>query len=78
MKKVLIAALMMGAALSSQAQNEWFQNVKFSGYGMVQYQASDKDEAETNGFNLRLVRIGRPCTSGFLLEGADADQWQHL
>ena len=57
MKKVLIAALMMGAALSSQAQNEWFQNVKFSGYGMVQYQASDKDEAETNGFNLRLVRM---------------------
>ena len=57
MKKVLIAALMMGTALSSQAQNEWFQNVKFSGYGMVQYQASDKDEAETNGFNLRLVRM---------------------
>lgn len=57
MKKVLIAALMMGAALSSQAQNEWFQNIKFSGYGMVQYQASDKDGAETNGFNLRLVRM---------------------
>ena len=57
MKKVLIAALMMGAALSSQAQNEWFQNIKFSGYGMVQYQASDKDGAENNGFNLRLVRM---------------------
>jgi hypothetical protein len=57
MKKVLIAALMMGTALSSQAQNEWFQNVKFSGYGMVQYQASDKDGAENNGFNLRLVRM---------------------
>ena len=57
MKKVFLAALMMGAALSSQAQNEWFQNVKFSGYGMVQYQASDKDGAENNGFNLRLVRM---------------------
>ncbi|UPS43683.1 OprO/OprP family phosphate-selective porin [Prevotella sp. E15-22] len=57
MKKVLIAALMMGAALSTHAQSEWFQNVKFSGYGMVQYQASDKDGAETNGFNLRLVRM---------------------
>lgn len=57
MKKILLAALMMGAALSSQAQSEWFQNVKFSGYGMVQYQASDKDGAETNGFNLRLVRM---------------------
>jgi hypothetical protein len=57
MKKILMAALMMGAALSSQAQNEWFQNVKFSGYGMVQYQASDKDGSENNGFNLRLVRM---------------------
>ena len=57
MKKVLLAALMMGATLGTQAQNEWFQNVKFSGYGMVQYQASDKDGAENNGFNLRLVRM---------------------
>ena len=52
-----MAALMMGMALSTQAQSEWFQNVKFSGYGMVQYQASDKDGAETNGFNLRLARL---------------------
>ncbi len=57
MKKILLAALMMGATLGTQAQNEWFQNVKFSGYGMVQYQASDKDGAENNGFNLRLVRM---------------------
>ena len=57
MKKILMAALMMGAAMSTQAQSEWFQNVKFSGYGMVQYQASDKDGAENNGFNLRLVRM---------------------
>ena len=47
----------MGATQSTQAQNEWFQNVKFSGYGMVQYQASDQDQKETNGFNLRLVRM---------------------
>ena len=52
-----MAALMMGAAMSAQAQSEWFQNVKFSGYGMVQYQASDQDGAENNGFNLRLVRM---------------------
>lgn len=57
MKKVLLAALMMGATLGAQAQSEWFQNVKFSGYGMVQYQASDKDGAESNAFNLRLVRM---------------------
>ena len=57
MKKVLLVALMMGATLGAKAQSEWFQNVKFSGYGMVQYQASDKDGAENNGFNLRLVRM---------------------
>ncbi len=57
MRKAFIAALMMGATLSTQAQNEWFKNVKFSGYGMVQYQASDKEDAENNGFNLRLVRM---------------------
>ena len=57
MKKVLLAALMMGATLGAQAQSEWLQNVKFSGYGMVQYQASDQDAKESNGFNLRLVRM---------------------
>ncbi len=57
MKKVLLAALMMGATLGTKAQSEWFQNVKFSGYGMVQYQASDQDAKENNGFNLRLVRM---------------------
>ena len=57
MKKVLLAALMMGATLCAKAQSEWFQNVKFSGYGMVQYQASDQDAKENNGFNLRLVRM---------------------
>lgn len=57
MKKVLLAALMMGATLGAQAQSEWFQNVKFSGYGMVQYQASDQDAKESNAFNLRLVRM---------------------
>ena len=57
MKKVLLAALLLGTTLSTQAQSEWFQNVKFSGYGMVQYQASDQDGAENNGFNLRLVRM---------------------
>lgn len=57
MKKVLLAALMMGATLGAKAQSEWFQNVKFSGYGMVQYQASDQDAKESNGFNLRLVRM---------------------
>ena len=59
MKKILLAALMMGATMGAKAQSEWFQNVKFSGYGMVQYQASDQKEKETNGFNLRLALEGR-------------------
>lgn len=59
MRKRLLAVMMAACSLTgANAQvNEWFQNVKFSGYGMVQYQASDKKEAETNGFNLRLVRM---------------------
>ena len=64
MKKVLLVALLLGATLSTKAQeNKWFQNMKLSGYGMIQYQASDKEDAENNSFNLRLVRLaleGRP------------------
>ena len=32
-------------------------NMKFSGYGMVQYQAQDQEEAKNNSFNLRLLRM---------------------
>ena len=56
MKKLMMTALLTGLTLGATAQSKWFENVKFSGYGMVQYQASDQDEAENNGFNLRLVR----------------------
>lgn len=37
--------------------NKWFQDIKLSGYGMVQYQASDKEGSKQNQFNLRLVRL---------------------
>lgn len=58
MKKVFLLFLTILATMTASAQtNEWFQNIKFSGYGMVQYQASDKKEAETNAFNLRLARL---------------------
>ena len=59
MRKRLYAVMMAVCSMTgANAQmNEWFQNMKFSGYGMVQYQASDKKDAETNGFNLRLVRM---------------------
>lgn len=58
MKKILATLLLVGTALTAGAQeNKWFQDLKLSGYGMVQYQGSDKDDAENNSFNLRLVRL---------------------
>jgi hypothetical protein len=44
MKKILILALAT-IALTANAQeksNKWYDNIKFSGYGMLQYQATDK------------------------------------
>lgn len=52
---------MMLAAASCVAQEpkpaQWFQNVKLSGYGLVQYQASGKKGDKSNSFELRLVRL---------------------
>lgn len=59
MKKVMIAAL-MAIALTANAQDKpkmWYDNFKFSGYGMLQYQAEDKEGGEHNEFNLRLARF---------------------
>jgi hypothetical protein len=57
-------------ALAANAQkSEWFQNLKLSGYGMVQYQASDKENAEQNSFQLRLVRVA--------LDGRAADDFAY-
>jgi hypothetical protein len=44
---------------------QWIQNIKFSGYGMLQYQAQDKEGANSNSFNLRLAR--------FILDGKIGD-----
>ena len=44
MKKILILAF-AAIALTANAQeksNKWYDNIKFSGYGMLQYQATDK------------------------------------
>ena len=58
MRKSIIAfAALAFFAMTAKAQLKWFESIKFSGYGMVQYQASDKKDAETNSFNLRLVRL---------------------
>ena len=43
----------------------WVKNIKFSGYGMLQYQGEDKEGAHTNTFNLRLAR--------FILDGKIGD-----
>ena len=43
----------------------WVKNIKFSGYGMLQYQGEDKEGAHSNTFNLRLAR--------FILDGKIGD-----
>jgi len=43
----------------------WVKNIKFSGYGMLQYQGQDQEGAESNTFNLRLAR--------FILDGKIGD-----
>ena len=47
-------------AFASYAQNKpasWINNVKLSGYGIVQYQSSSKVNDKSNSFNLRLARV---------------------
>ena len=36
---------------------QWVKNIKFSGYGMLQYIGEDKEGNHTNTFNLRLARL---------------------
>jgi hypothetical protein len=63
MKKLILMAF-AAFALTVNAQEktneeipQWVKNFKFSGYGMLQYQAEDKEGAEHNEFNLRLLRM---------------------
>jgi hypothetical protein len=44
---------------------QWVKNIKFSGYGMLQYQGTDQEDAKSNTFNLRLAR--------FILDGKIGD-----
>ena len=56
----LLAAMALLLSTGASAQEKaptWINHVKLSGYGMVQYQASDKTDAKANSFNLRLARI---------------------
>ena len=76
MKKIVSLALcMMTFALIANAQEQekkkaielpqWVKNIKFSGYGMLQYQGQDPEGNHTNSFNLRLAR--------FILDGKIGD-----
>ncbi len=59
MKRLLTMAL-VAVALAANAQEntkKWFENIKFSGYGMLQYQFDDREGTEHNEFNLRLARF---------------------
>jgi hypothetical protein len=57
MKKIITVAIMAFALTAHAQSNKWFDNIKFSGYGMLQYQANDKKGNEENAFNLRLLRM---------------------
>lgn len=64
MRKIMFIALFAVTSIVASAQEKkvielpaWIQDVKLSGYGMVQYQADDKYEDSKNSFNLRLVRL---------------------
>jgi hypothetical protein len=71
MKKLLTAALVAFALTANAEEQEvqnttekatvqvpqWVKNIKISGYGMLQYQGEDKEDAEHNEFNLRLMRV---------------------
>lgn len=60
MKKRLLTMALVALSLNVCAQEKttkWYDNIKFSGYGMLQYQAEDKEGGAHNEFNLRLARF---------------------
>lgn len=60
MKKETLLALAAAMAISAHAQVKlptWLNNVKLSGYGMTQYKYSSQKDAESNTFNIRMVRL---------------------
>lgn len=62
MKILTTLALAALATISASAQDKKPQiqvlsNIKFSGYVMTQFQASDQEDKESNSFNIRMVRM---------------------
>lgn len=64
---LLLAATLTAAAGAENKTPAWINNVRLSGYGMAQYQYSGQDGAESNSFNLRLLRVS--------LDGRIATDW---
>ena len=68
MKKQVLTLVLAALTMTAGAQEKsakWYDNFKFSGYGMLQYQGQDTEDAHTNSFNLRLAR--------FILDGKIGD-----
>ena len=62
MKILTSLALAALATISASAQEkkpqiQVFNDIKFSGYVMTQFQASDQEDKESNSFNIRMVRM---------------------
>jgi hypothetical protein len=59
MKKFFLIATMALAAIYGNAQEskQWFNNIKLTGYGMAQYTYNGQKDAESNTFNIRMLRL---------------------
>ena len=69
-KTIILAALMFSSIISYAQGQKWINNVKLSGFGIVQYQYNGMHNSKTsksNSFNLRLARVS--------LDGRILDDW---
>lgn len=69
-KTIILAALMFSSIISYAQGQKWINNVKLSGFGIVQYQYNGMHNSKTsksNSFNLRLGRVS--------LDGRILDDW---
>ncbi len=69
-KTIILAALMFSSIISYAQGQKWINNVKLSGFGIVQYQYNGMHNSTTsksNSFNLRLGRVS--------LDGRILDDW---
>lgn len=61
MKKILAVALCLSTLTITSAQElklpAWLNDIKLSGYGIIQFQYSSQENIKANSFNLRMVRV---------------------